>query len=169
MLTYLSLGSNLGQRLKKLKEASEHLSDYGRVIKVSSVYETEPVEETSQPMFLNCVLEFMFSHNSPFELLEYIQKIETNLGRKVSRRFGPRTIDIDILFFGDKLINYPNLVIPHPRLAKRLFVLVPLKEIAPFLVHPVEKVSITELYNRIYGDNYYCKKYADPIWKTSQE
>lgn len=164
MVTYLSLGSNLGEKLSNLKEAVKCLSKHGRIVKASSVYETEPVGEVLQPMFLNCVLEYDFFTASPFELLKYIHKIEAYLGRKRGIRFGPRSIDIDILFFSDMLIDTPPIVIPHPRLAERLFVLIPLKEIAPFLVHPKEKVSITELYNRIHADNYYCKKYADPIF-----
>ncbi|MDO9575673.1 MAG: 2-amino-4-hydroxy-6-hydroxymethyldihydropteridine diphosphokinase [bacterium] len=163
MVTYLSLGSNLGEKLSNLKEAVKCLSKYGRIVRASSVYETEPVAETPQPMFLNCVLEYDFSSASPFELLKYIHKIEAYLGRKRGIRFGPRNIDIDILFFSNMLIDAPGIIIPHPRLAERLFVLVPLKEIAPFFIHPKEKVSITELYNRIYEGNYYCKKYADPL------
>lgn len=114
-------------------------------------------------MFLNCVLEYDFSSSSPFELLKYIHGIETRLGRERDERSGPRTIDIDILFFGDMVIDTPGIVIPHPRLAERLFVLIPLKEIAPLLIHPKEKVSMLELYNKIHESNYYCKKYADPI------
>jgi 2-amino-4-hydroxy-6-hydroxymethyldihydropteridine diphosphokinase len=162
-LTYLCLGSNLGEKLSNLKEAAKCLSDCGRIVKASSVYETEPVDEIQQPMFLNCVLEYDFSSASPFELLEYIHRIEAHLGRVRGRRFGPRTIDIDILFFGNMLINTTSIVIPHPRLAERLFVLIPLKEIAPLFIHPKEKVSITELYNRIHESNYYYKRYADPI------
>ncbi len=168
MLTYLSLGSNLGQRLSNLKEAFKHLSDYGKILRASSVYETEPVGEVSQPMFLNCVLEFEFPSNSPFKLLEYIHRIETHLGRDTAKRSGPRTIDIDILFFDDKLIEHPDLIIPHPRLTERLFVLEPLNEIAPSFIHPEEKVTIKELHSKIYGGNYYCKRYADPIGRASQ-
>jgi len=163
LLTYLSLGSNLGEKLFNLKEAAKSLSNYGRIVKASSVYETEPVTESPQPMFLNCVLEYDFSSGSPFELLRYIHGIETRLGRERDERSGPRTIDIDILFFGDMVINAPGIVIPHPRLAERLFVLIPLKEIAPLLIHPKEKVSILELYNKIHESNYYFEKYADPI------
>jgi len=163
LLTYLCLGSNLRGKLSNLQEAAKCLSKYGRIVKTSSVYETEPVAETPQPMFLNCVLEYDFSSASPFELLRYIHKIEAHLGRERGKRSVPRTIDIDILFFSDMLIDAPGIIIPHPRLTERLFVLVPLKEIAPFFIHPKEKVSITELYNRIYEGNYYCKKYADPL------
>lgn len=163
MLTYLSLGSNLGQRLRNLKEASKYLSQYGVVVKSSSVYETEPVGVFSQPMFLNCVLAFEFPFDSPFKLLEYIHKIETSLGRKAGKRFGPRTIDIDILTFGDLRIEHPDLIVPHPRMKERLFVLEPLKEIAPSLIYPRTKISVTDLCERLYGSNYYCRKYAGPI------
>jgi len=161
LITYLCLGSNLGERLNNISETIRLLSRYGKIIKASAVYETEPVGGIAQPLFLNSVLAYDFP-SSPFELLSHIHKIENHLGRIRGERFGPRTIDIDILFFGELIIDSPALKIPHPELIKRLFVLTPLMEIAPSLLHPLEGSSIKDIYNNIYENNYYCKRYADP-------
>lgn len=146
--TYLSLGSNLGDREANIKSALKMLGQEARILKVSSLYETEPVGYKDQPWFLNlvCSLE---TDLSPQALLELAKTIEKNLGRKPTHRFGPRPIDIDILFYDDLILDSPDLVIPHPRLIERAFVLVPLKEITTNLVHPLSGLTIEELLERV--------------------
>jgi 2-amino-4-hydroxy-6-hydroxymethyldihydropteridine diphosphokinase len=142
---YLSLGSNLGDRLANLRSAIAGLPASGVTVrKVSSIYETEPVDFRDQPWFLNCVLEAE-SHDSPLNLLHLLQAIESRMGRKKETPKGPRLIDLDILFYADQLIDTPELQIPHPRIAQRRFVLVPLAEIAPTFRHPASGMSVTEM------------------------
>jgi len=141
---YLGLGSNLGHREANIASALNMLGREARILKVSSLYETEPVGHKDQPWFLNCTCS-VETELAPQALLELAKNIEKNLGRKRTLRFGPRLIDIDILFYDDLILDSPDLVIPHPRLAERAFVLVPLKEIAPNLVHPLLGVTIEEL------------------------
>lgn len=141
---YIALGSNLGDRMSNLASAVESLSQKMTVKKVSSVYETEPVYYKEQPLYLNAVLSAVTKLN-PFELLSFVKSIESDLGRQPSFRNAPRTIDIDILFYGDQVIETPELTIPHPRLAERAFVLVPLAEIAPEVAHPVSHEKVEDL------------------------
>ena len=141
---YLALGSNLGDRMGNLKSAIERLSRELTIKKVSSVYETEPVYYKEQPLYLNAVLSAI-TELDPFELLRFVKGIENELGRQPSFRNAPRLIDIDILFYGDRAIETSELTIPHPRIAERAFVLVPLAEIAPRLVHPVLQKRVSEL------------------------
>ncbi len=141
---YLSLGSNVGNREANLREAIAKLGELGEIIAVSSFYETEPVEFTAQPWFLNCALairtEFM-----PEFLLSKIQVIEQQMGRHRIQPKGPRNIDIDILLFGDSVIVTPELQIPHPAMHERRFVLEPLVEIASEVRHPVLQKTVLEL------------------------
>ena len=141
---YLGLGSNLGDREYNLRRAVSLLSRRASLIALSSVYETEPWGYASQPAFLNmaCLLETSLS---PQDLLELAQGVERDLGRVPSFRYGPRVIDVDILLYGDEVIETPRLQVPHPRLWKRAFALTPLAEIAPGLAHPVLGASIAEL------------------------
>jgi 2-amino-4-hydroxy-6-hydroxymethyldihydropteridine diphosphokinase len=141
---YLSLGSNLGDRAANLQQAVERLSKLGTVSAVSSFYETEPVEVTSQPYFLNCAVELQTSL-MPKQLLARLNAIEFEMGRKRIMAKGPRVIDIDILMFQRSIVDTPQLVIPHPAMHERRFVLEPLAEIAPELRHPVFHRSIREL------------------------
>jgi 2-amino-4-hydroxy-6-hydroxymethyldihydropteridine diphosphokinase len=138
---YLCLGSNLGERKENLSKALDLLSQRLRVSEVSSTYETEAVGSTAQPRFLNMVVK-AYSMLEPTGLLLLVKGIERKLGRIPGPRNAPRTIDIDILFYGDQVVNTPELVIPHPRLTERAFVLVPLNEIAPTYIHPVNKKSV---------------------------
>ncbi len=140
---YLSLGSNLGNRQANLDMALKLLSERMRMGKVSSIYDTEPLGNINQPRFLNLACE-VFTHLTPEGLLALSKGIERKMGR-YSRSGEPRIIDIDILFYGDKVVDTRDLVIPHPKMEERSFVLVPLAEIAPDLVHPVLKKKIKEM------------------------
>jgi 2-amino-4-hydroxy-6-hydroxymethyldihydropteridine diphosphokinase len=134
-IAYLSLGSNLGNRQHNLSEAIRHLQALGRVVAVSSVYETEPVEFTDQGWFLNCALALEMEA-TPAQLMSDLLRVEQDMGRKRITEKGPRSIDLDILLFGDAVVNTPELTIPHPAMAQRRFVLQPLAEIAPEVRHP---------------------------------
>lgn len=143
-ITYLSLGSNLGNREQNLEEAVRRASTLGRVVAVSSFYETEPVEVTDQPWFLNCVLA-LETTAEPAQLMRELLRIEHEMGRQRLVKKGPRSIDIDILLFGNAVVNTPDLTIPHPEMTRRRFVLEPLAEIAPDLLHPVSQKTVTLL------------------------
>ena len=141
---YLSLGSNVGDREKSLREAISRVGALGRVTSVSSFYETEPVEVTDQAWFLNCAVA-LESNETPGKLMTQILSIEKALGRERLQKKGPRTIDVDILLAGDEIIDESGLTIPHPAMAQRRFVLEPLAEIAPEARHPVLRKTIREL------------------------
>jgi 2-amino-4-hydroxy-6-hydroxymethyldihydropteridine diphosphokinase len=143
-LVYLSLGSNLGDRAANLKSAIDRLRDFGAVFTVSSFYETEPVEVVDQPWFLNCVVG-LDTEKTPKQLLAGILNLEHEMGRQRKQKKGPRTIDIDILLFGDSIVQMPGLTVPHPAMHERRFVLEPLAEIAREVRHPVLKKSVLEL------------------------
>ena len=144
-LTYLSLGSNIGDREANLCAAIERLSAPGlRVLRTSPIYETEPVDYTDQRWFLNLVVEAETSL-FPLQLLARAQKVERGLGRVRTVPKGPRTIDIDILLYGAAVMRGDKLEVPHPRMAERRFVLVPLHDLAPALRHPVTRSTVAEL------------------------
>jgi 2-amino-4-hydroxy-6-hydroxymethyldihydropteridine diphosphokinase len=144
-LIYLSLGSNLGDRAANLNTAIEALPEAGvRVLRRSSLYETEPVDFLDQPWFLNCVVEGETALR-PEQLLFALQGIERQMGSRKLVARGPRILDLDILFYGRSVIHTEEIDIPHPRLAERRFVLVPLAELAPSFQHPVGHATITEL------------------------
>jgi len=145
VMVYLSLGSNLGDRAVNLLEAIHQLGGLGSVHAVSGFYETEPVEVNSeQPWFLNCVVA-LDTQICPKQLLERILSLERAMGRRRLEPKGPRTIDIDVVFFGDLVIDSRGLTIPHPAMQHRRFVLEPLVEIAPDVRHPVLKLTAREL------------------------
>jgi 2-amino-4-hydroxy-6-hydroxymethyldihydropteridine diphosphokinase len=141
---YLSLGSNLGDRQHNLDEALELISQRAKVFQVSSTYDTEPVGNPDQPRFLNLVARIQ-TRLAPLELLTLTQGIEAKLGRTKDKPNAPRPLDIDILFYGDQVIKNRQLTVPHPRLTERAFVLVPLVEIAPKLIHPVTNKSAEKM------------------------
>jgi 2-amino-4-hydroxy-6-hydroxymethyldihydropteridine diphosphokinase len=141
---YLSLGSNLGDRLQNLKETLTALSPQMDVKAKSRVYETPPWGYEDQPRFLNQVIRVQ-TYLEPETLLKHIKRLEVALGRKATFRNGPRLIDIDILFYDDLLLNTPALTIPHPHLHERGFVLLPLMDIAPDFVHPSLQKSVREM------------------------
>ena len=143
-LVYLVLGTNLGDRLANLKAAVAALSPFLVVHQASRVYETSPWGITDQPAFLNMVLKGGTSLD-PRELLERLKHLETQLGRVPGLRWGPRQIDLDILFYDDIVLDSPGLTIPHPHLHERAFVLVPLADLAPGLWHPVLHKTVGEL------------------------
>jgi 2-amino-4-hydroxy-6-hydroxymethyldihydropteridine diphosphokinase len=144
-LIYLSLGSNLGDRMEHLNRAIQQLGGAGVAVKrISCVYETEPVGLQAQPWFLNLIVEAE-SELFPMQLLDRLQTIERELGRRRIIAQGPRTIDIDILFYGGFRIKSERLTVPHPRLEQRRFVLEPLAELAPDLRHPISHLTVREL------------------------
>ena len=143
-IAYLSLGSNVGDREQNLHEAIRRASALGRVGAVSSFYETEPVEFTDQPWFLNCVIA-LETLAEPGQLMSELLRIEHEMGRERVLKKGPRSIDIDILLFGDAVVNAPEVTIPHPEMGRRRFVLEPLAEIAPELRHPVSQKAVMQL------------------------
>ena len=143
-LAYLSLGSNVGDRVAHLRDAIARLESIGRVVSVSSFYETEPVEVTDQPWFLNCAVGLETALTAE-QLMARLMQIEQEMGRRRVQKKGPRTIDIDILLFDDLILDSPDVTIPHPAMQKRRFVLEPLAEIAAEARHPGVKKTIREL------------------------
>lgn len=143
---FLGLGSNVGDRENQLKEAIRLLDEQSgiKVVKVSSFYETEPVGYVDQPDFLNLCVEIQ-TELSPKAVLERGLAIEQQLHRVRKERWGPRTLDIDILLYGDQIIEEQDLTIPHPRMTERAFVLIPLQEIAPNKIEPRTQTKIKDI------------------------
>jgi len=145
-ISYVALGSNLGDREKNLKEALKHIAALPetKVIKSSSIYETEPVGEPKQRPFYNAVVKIETSL-APERLLQKLQEIEKAFGRVRKEKWGPRTLDLDILLYEQQIIATDKLTIPHPLMAERAFVLEPLAEIDPEAYHPVLEKTAAEL------------------------
>jgi 2-amino-4-hydroxy-6-hydroxymethyldihydropteridine diphosphokinase len=132
---YLALGTNLGDRLANLQQALAALPPLVRLLAASPVYETPPWGYVDQPAFLNQVVQAETGLD-PHALLSTLKQVETSVGRQATFRYGPRLIDLDILFYDDLLLNTPELTIPHPHIPERAFVLVPLADLNPDLLHP---------------------------------
>ena len=150
MIAFVGLGSNLGERETLIRLA---LDDLGRLPqtqleRVSSLYDTEPVGEVEQPNFLNAVAQ-IDTELPPRQLLWNLQLIERRLGRTPGRRWGPRTMDLDLLLYGGEVVDEPELQVPHPELSRRAFVLVPLIELDPHRVHPVSGEKLATLLSRL--------------------
>ncbi len=149
---YLCAGSNIGDRVGYLQQANNLLKDTAGIIvtESSSIYETEPVGFKDQQWFANAVLKIETTL-SPQELLEQCMRIEKQLGRKrdPDNRFGPRTLDLDILFYEDRIISDESLQIPHPRMHERAYALVPMLELDPDFVHPVIKKSVFDIHSKL--------------------
>lgn len=141
---YLGLGSNLGDRERNLIVGLRRLEPLVRVETVSSLYESDPVGRRDQPLFLNAVCRAV-TGLPPRGLLRHVQQVEHDLGRRRGERWGPRPLDIDLLLYGDVVVNEPDLRVPHPALLERAFALVPLAEIAPELRHPQLDRTMGEL------------------------
>jgi 2-amino-4-hydroxy-6-hydroxymethyldihydropteridine diphosphokinase len=153
----IALGSNVGAREDNLRRGLELIGQKATILEVSPVYETEPMYYLPQGWFLNCVAAVETALR-PRALLDWLQTIERQMGRKPGVRYGPRVIDLDILFYGDEVLSEPDLKIPHPLIADRPFVLVPLNDIRPDLVHPVLKERITDLLRELKGDERIIKR-----------
>jgi 2-amino-4-hydroxy-6-hydroxymethyldihydropteridine diphosphokinase len=141
---YIAVGSNVGDREANTKKAFSILEERTKIIKISSLYETKPMYLEDQGWFLNCIAK-VETELSPKELLKFLKSIEQKLGRQTVKRNGPRIIDLDILFYGNQILKEDDLDVPHPRIGERTFVLVPLAEIAPNLIHPVTKKTIANM------------------------
>ena len=150
MIAFIGLGSNLGERETLIRLALDDLGrvPHSRLERVSALYDTEPVGEVDQPSFLNAVAQ-IDTELTPGQLLWNLQLIERRLGRTKGRRWGPRTMDLDLLLYGDQVIDQPDLKVPHPEMTRRAFVLVPLLEIDPSLVHPETGEKFSVLLSRL--------------------
>jgi 2-amino-4-hydroxy-6-hydroxymethyldihydropteridine diphosphokinase len=147
-LVYIALGTNLGQRLENLQNAAAALSPAVVILMRSHVYETPPWGFLDQPHFLNQVVQ-VETNLQPIDLLGYLKSLERQMGREKSIKYGPRLIDLDILFYNDLILDTPRLTIPHPRIAERGFVLIPLADLDPNLRHPISGFTVGEMLDNI--------------------
>ncbi|ACI19552.1 2-amino-4-hydroxy-6-hydroxymethyldihydropteridine diphosphokinase [Dictyoglomus thermophilum] len=151
---FIAIGSNLGDRMKNIEVALKKMEDYGlRIIKKSSIIETEPYGFKEQGKFLNGVI-LIETDLDPFDLLNLLLNIEKEMGRERKIRWGPRNIDLDIIFYDDLVINTDNLKIPHPDAHNRTFVMGPLSEIDPDFVHPVLNKKVKDIYLKLIEGNF---------------
>jgi 2-amino-4-hydroxy-6-hydroxymethyldihydropteridine diphosphokinase len=148
ILIYLALGSNIGDRKAYLEQALGLLTKHTNILKKSAIFHTAPQYEINQPEFLNQVIEAE-TLLSPADLLKEIKHIEQTIGREAYYRYGPRTIDIDILYYGRHIIQEPSLIIPHPNISERKFVLEPLCEIAPAFLCPASQKTVSQMLEKL--------------------
>lgn len=148
-LAYIGIGSNLGDKVRNCREAIERIgaAEENKLVGRSSLYRTEPWGNEKQDWFVNAVIAIRTSFD-PDGLLQHLKNVEEQLEKKKEERWGPRNIDLDILFFNDEILETPSLTVPHPFLHLRRFVLVPLQEICPDFIHPQLKLSVRELLER---------------------
>jgi len=151
-IVYLALGTNLGDRKNSLREALQSLPPQVEILAVSRLYETAPAYVLDQPAFLNIAVQGRTSL-SPADLLTFLKQLEEGIGRRKTVRYGPREIDVDIIFYDDLIVDLPGLQIPHPRLHERGFVLRPLADIAPDFMHPALKQTVAELLADLPGND----------------
>lgn len=154
---FIAIGSNLGDREDNVKKALQLLKKKMRVLKVSSTYETEPMYVEDQNWFLNCVTKIE-TDLPPQELLGYLKDTEQRMGRQKETRYGPRIIDLDILFYGKEVVRQNDLEIPHPKIQERPFVLIPLVEIEPEFVHPLLHKTAINLLAELNSDKSVIKR-----------
>lgn len=147
-IVFIGVGANLGPVHENFTRALRSMEKCARVLAVSSLYESDPVGPQDQPKFTNAVIK-VETELSPFELLDHLKTIEKEIGRKKTKRWGPRVIDLDIIFYEDLVISTDSLVIPHPRAHERRFVLGPLLEIEPAAWHPVKNMAVRDIYSRL--------------------
>ena len=147
-IVFIGVGANLGPVHENFTRALRSMEKCARVLAVSSLYESDPVGPQDQPKFTNAVIK-VETELSPFELLDHLKTIEKEIGRKKTKRWGPRVIDLDIIFYGDLVISTDSLVIPHPRAHERRFVLEPLLEIEPAAWHPVKNMAVRDICSRL--------------------
>jgi 2-amino-4-hydroxy-6-hydroxymethyldihydropteridine diphosphokinase len=171
-IVMIGMGSNLGNRQQHFKKAIFHIS---RIVNTtflacSSLYNTEPLGMQKQPVFLNAVISLKTSHE-PYPFLQTLQRIEKMCGRtRQNVRWGPRVLDLDILFWGKEIIHAPDLHVPHPEIPRRNFVLVPLCEIDPHWIHPEMGLTVTELLNRSPDPSIPVVESPDPdTWNTIED
>lgn len=143
-VVFIGVGANLGPVRENFARALRSMEKCARVLAVSSLYESDPVGPKDQPKFTNAVVK-VETELSPFGLLDHLKAIEKEVGRKKTKRWGPRVIDLDIIFYGDLVISTDSLVIPHPRAHERRFVLEPLLEIEPAAWHPVKNMTVRDI------------------------
>jgi 2-amino-4-hydroxy-6-hydroxymethyldihydropteridine diphosphokinase len=164
---YLGLGANLGDRLANLRLALARLQTLARLDGVSSLYETEPQGVSDQPLFLNAVCR-VSTGLEPQALLRFLKNLEQEIGRQPGgRKWEPRPIDLDILLYGDRVVDVPELTVPHPRLAERAFILVPLCELTPDLHHPLLGKTMKELLALVGKKG--VRRIAPRAWEKGQE
>jgi len=148
---YIALGSNIDDREANIKRAVELLKQKIKIIQSSRLYETKPMYKEDQGWFLNCATKVETELSSK-KLLKFLKSIEQKLGRKLVERNGPRIIDLDILFYGNLIINENDFHVPHPKIGERAFVLIPLAEIAPEFLHPVFNKTISQMLSELHYD-----------------
>ena len=159
---FIALGSNLGNREDSVKTALELLKKKVRLLKVSSTYETEPMYVEDQNWFLNCVAK-VETDLPPRKLLGYLKDTERRMGRQTGVRYGPRIIDLDILFYGEEVVRQNDLEIPHPKIQERPFVLVPLAEIEPNYVHPIQQKTALKLLSELKSEKHIIKRQKQQV------
>ncbi|MBI5837287.1 MAG: 2-amino-4-hydroxy-6-hydroxymethyldihydropteridine diphosphokinase [Candidatus Eisenbacteria bacterium] len=149
-LAYVGIGSNVGEREATIRKAVDHLAELPRtkLVRLSSLYDSDPVGVLDQPPFLNAVAA-LETDLDPHRLLWNLNLVESRLGRVRAERWGPRTLDLDILFYGNMVMDEPGLTLPHPEIENRAFVLIPLNELDPFLPHPRTGVVVSEMLKRL--------------------